>query len=158
MNQESLLQRFAHIRTWKKEGFEAPHKALVLLMALAHVQRNARWLSFRAVDGPLKGLIEQFGQGTATGNPEEPFWRLKNDSGLFWEIRGNVPAARKGDSDAPTGQELLDWNAEAGFTDDVYEALRQNPRWVVDLAEAVYGAHPVGNSREEVFRAVGLKL
>lgn len=156
MNHGTLLQKFAHIRTWKKEGLEAPHKAFVFLSALANVQRGSRWLSFRTMNEPLKRLIERYWEDRQTQLANEPFWRLRNDKGQFWEVRGNVPAGRLRDIDAPTEQELLDWDAKAGFTQDVYDALRQNPQWVIDVAETVYGEHPVGSSRDEVFRAVGL--
>jgi hypothetical protein len=38
------------------------------------------------------------------------------------------------------------------------DALRQNPQWVLDLANAIYAAHPVSPSRAEVFRSVALSL
>ena len=157
MTREALLAKFDSIRTWKKDGVEAPHKTLVLLMALAKAQAGTRWLSFTTVNEPLKRLIERFGKDRASYGVEDPFWRLKNDKGGFWEVR-NAPTDRLQEADAPTEQELLDWDAKAGFTQDVYDALRQNPQWVIDVAEAVYGEHPTGSSREEVFRAVGLSI
>ncbi len=156
MTHEALLARFAHIRTWKRDGFEVPHKTLVLLLALAKVQRGIRWLSFRTIDEPLKRLIEQFGEERHFYFPEEPFWRLKNDKPHFWDIR-NVHAGILQDIDPPGELELCEWDAQAGFTDDVYDALYRNPQWVLDVAQAIYSAHPVGGSREDVFRAVGLK-
>ena len=155
MTREALLKRFVSIRTWKKEGLEAPHKGLVLMMALAKVQAGTRWLSFTTVNEPLKKLIERFGKDRASYGVEDPFWRLKNDRGRFWEVR-KVPPDRLRDMAPPTEDELLEFRAEAGFTDEVYTELRQNPTWVVGLANAIYDAHPIGDAREEVFRAVGL--
>jgi|WetSurMetagenome_2_1015567.scaffolds.fasta_scaffold46647_3 hypothetical protein len=146
MTRRELFSKFDKIRTYRK-GSEAPHKALVLFMALAKVQSKTRWLSFPEV----QKLIERFGQTGA----HDPFWRLKNDRGHFWEVR-KVPPDRLRNTAPPSEEELLDFGAEAGFTEDVHTALQQNPAWVVSLANAIYDAHPVGTSREEVFRAVGL--
>ena len=143
MTREELFSKFDKIRTHRR----APHKALVLFMALAKVQSNTRWLSFPEV----KKLIERFGQDGA----HDPFWRLKNDRGRFWEVR-KVPPDRLRSVDPPSEEELLDFGAEAGFTEEVYNALSQNPRWIVGLAKKIYGDHQVGDSPEEVFRAVGL--
>lgn len=155
MTREALFKRFDRIRTHKKDDFEAPHKALVLLMALAKVLAGTRWLSFATVNEPLKKLIERFGKDRASYGVEDPFWRLKNDRGRFWEVR-KVPPDRLRNIAPPSEDELLDFGAEAGFTDEVHSALRQNPTWVISLANAIYDAHPVGDSREEVFKAVGL--
>ena len=57
MNREAMLRRFDGIRTYRRGGYETPHKALVLLYALAKVQAGTRWLAFRAVNEPLKKLI-----------------------------------------------------------------------------------------------------
>lgn len=156
MTHEALLARFAHIRTWKRDGFEPPHKTLVLLLALANARRGIRWLSFRTIDEPLKRLIERFGDRKHFYFPEEPFWRLKNDKPRFWDVM-NVPLSFQQDADPPAEMELREWDARAGFTDDVYSVLQRNPEWVLDLAEAIYSAHSIGGSREEVFRAVGLE-
>jgi putative restriction endonuclease len=155
MTREALFKRFDGIRTWKKEGLEAPHKGLVLMMALAKVQAGTRWLSFATVNEPLKKLIERFGKDRASYGVEDPFWRLKNDRGRFWEVR-KVPPDRLRNIAPPSEEELLDFGAEAGFTEEVYNTLSQNPRWIVDLAKKIYGDHQVGDSPEEVFRAVGL--
>jgi hypothetical protein len=150
MNKYELRERFRELSIYTNSGYKAPHKPLVLFKALAQVQHGPRWLPYSMV----KECLAQFGKDGAN----DPFWRLKNDPGLFWEVQGAVPAQRRGDIDAPTELELVDWRAEAGFTEDVRNVLLQNRKWIGDLAKFIFDEHTKGFAQEEMFRAAGLDL
>jgi hypothetical protein len=157
MTLETLLKKFDYIDTWKQDDYEKPHKAITLLYALAQFQARTHQLRFSAVEEPLRKLIGDFDRPTGSCQCVDPFWRLKNDTGHFWELRGNVPADRLLEINPPARRDLLKWKVSAEFTGEIQKALRENPQWVVELAEKIYRDHPVGTSREEVFKAVGLE-
>jgi putative restriction endonuclease len=157
MTLETLVERFGEVRTWKKDGVEAPHKPLLLLMALAKLQVGVRELSFVAVNEPLKKLIGKFGPQRTEYHSEFPFWRLKNDKGI-WELHGNEGFEHLLNRDQLTEDELLQYNVRGGFTHDVFEALKRNPDWVIEVARAILSAHFRGNLHKDIVRAVGLSL
>jgi putative restriction endonuclease len=46
---------------WKRGDQRAPHKPLLVLYALAELERGERWVSFREVDEKLQSLLVEFG-------------------------------------------------------------------------------------------------
>ena len=92
---EALLEAFAGVRTFAKKTQRAPHKHLLLLIALARVQRGEpRWIPYPVVLADLGELLARyspFGRRT----PENPYWRLRNDKGPLWEVRGTDELLRR---------------------------------------------------------------
>ncbi len=152
-----LLDRFGRIKVWKKDGVEAPHKPLLLLLALAKLQVGVRELPFAAVNEPLKKLLERFGPDRSLYHSKFPFWRLKNDKGI-WELHGNEGFERLLDRDQLTEDELLQYEVRGGFPHDVLEAFRRNPDWVVEVARAILSAHFRGDLHKDIVKSVGLTL
>lgn len=86
MPDDAVLRVFRSIRSWVRHDQRAPHKALLLLIALAQIQRDGgRWLSYPELEPKLRNLLSQFGPPRRTQHPEHPSWRLRNDG--IWEIR-----------------------------------------------------------------------
>jgi len=75
----SVLDRFESLSVWKRGTQRAPHKPLLVLYALAELERGHRWVSFRDVDRDLTELLDEFGPPRTRHHPEYPFWRLQND-------------------------------------------------------------------------------
>ncbi len=77
-----------HIETlsiWKQGDQRAPHKPLLLLLALGHYQRGGdRMIAFTAVEEHLKNMLMEFGPFRQSYHPEYPFWRLQSDG--IWEL------------------------------------------------------------------------
>lgn len=81
---EAILARFAAIRVWTRGGERAPHKALLLLYALAALQRREpRLIPFARLEEAVGRLLRDFGPPRST-NPAYPFWHLQSDG--VWEI------------------------------------------------------------------------
>ena len=87
MTPDEVRRAFNALRVWEKDGVRAPNKPLLLLLALAQIERGgSRWVHFRTIEKPLHKLLVDFGPhriGTKKGT-NYPFWYLKNDG--FWEI------------------------------------------------------------------------
>src|SRR2546425_7513075 len=86
ISQERVLDKIRRVRSWVRGDERAPHKLLLLLMALAKLQRGeGRWLDYGdEVDPKLKELLSDFGPHRRVLHPEHPFWRLQNDG--LWEV------------------------------------------------------------------------
>ena len=58
-----VLDVFDNIRRAQRAGVYAPHKPLLILLALARVQRGEpRLVEFTAIDTPLRKLLAEFGR------------------------------------------------------------------------------------------------
>lgn len=85
-----VLDAFENIRRAQRAGVYAPHKPLLLLLALARVQRGEpRLVEFSVVDEQLKKLLAEFGPSSAAKSRHYPFWHLATDgNGALWELSG----------------------------------------------------------------------
>jgi putative restriction endonuclease len=85
-----ILDAFEDIRRAQRAGVYAPHKPLLILLALARLQRGERRLvAFTEIDEPLKQLLAEFAPSSAAKLRHYPFWHLATDgSGALWELSG----------------------------------------------------------------------
>lgn len=118
---------------WSRRGVHAPHKPLLVLMALGSAIRGEdRLMSFASVEEPLRQLIKDFGPLRQQVHPEYPFWRLQMDG--FWEVRDAKSfGSRKSNTDPPISQ-LRERDAQAGFLPEIYAALSSNRLLASDCA------------------------
>lgn len=137
---DAILQPFSSLNVWKRGAQRAPHKPLLILLALSDLQHGKpRLTRFADVEQRLKSLVTNYGPPRNSYHPEYPFWRLKNDG--IWEVQcDDELIKRKGHSD-PKKSELLRTDAIGGFTLPVYNALKDNPSYVTELASNILMAH-----------------
>ena len=75
-----VLNAFDNIRRAQHAGVYAPHKPLLILLALGRVQRGEpRMAEFSALDAPLRALLGEFGPSSAAKSRHYPFWHLATD-------------------------------------------------------------------------------
>jgi len=85
MTKQQLLETIANLRIWKQGDKRAPHKPLLLLIALSRIQQNKqRLVLFSEIEKPLTELLTEFGPQRKSHHPEEPFHRLPKDG--IWEL------------------------------------------------------------------------
>jgi len=120
MNAEdsALLDRFAGINIWRRGDERAPHKPLLLLYALARLQRGEpRFVSFEELDEHVRHLLMEFGPPRKSFHPEYPFWHLQADG--LWEIPQldelNADLERRSRTNNPPKSVLKKVNAEGGL-------------------------------------------
>jgi len=76
----SLLSRFSSLNVWTRGSERAPHKPLLVLYALAELQRgHERMLRFIDIDDKLKALLREFGPSQKSHDLEYSCFRLTND-------------------------------------------------------------------------------
>ena len=92
MNREEFLTALDNLNVWKRGGVRAPHKPLLLLLALGRLSQDEnRLVRYEDVEARLRQLLERFGPPRQVTHPEFPFWHLQTDG--IWEIpdRDSLP-------------------------------------------------------------------
>ncbi len=157
MTREELIARFDDLNVWKRGDQRAPHKPLLLLLALGRVSRGEdRLMEFSAIESDLRELLEEFGPPSAPNTPHFPFWHLKTDR--VWEIEGLPGAEERAPGDTPRLGEMRD-RVRGGLVADIDAALRDDPSVIRELAEFLLAAHFPGSTyHEDIASAVGMEL
>lgn len=157
---EQVLAEVDQIRRALRRGVYAPHKPLMLLLALAHLQRGeARLQPFAAYDRELKALLTQFGPSSAPGSRHYPFWHLRTDgNGSLWDLKGPATLLERPPGATPNLGELRSAGIEAGFSPAVYEALRRDPGLLVEIAARLLTTTFPPSLHEDLIQVLGLDM
>lgn len=154
MKHDEFLRTLDRLNLWRRDGQRAPHKPLLLLLALGRVARGRdRLTRYRDIEGPLKALLVRFGPPRKSLHPEFPFGRLRTDG--LWEIPGDeaLPATTSGDLHS---RALIAHDAMGGFTEPLYELLLSNPRLVHEATQALLDGHFPRSLHDDIRTAAGL--
>ena len=150
---DSAVGAIERLRPWMRAGSQAPHKPLLLLIALRRVaEGRPRLVSFPEVEPELRELIGQFSNVESPANAGYPFWRLQTDG--LWEVESaNTFPTRASNNDPPL-RSLRDRPARGGFPPQLYAALRAEPAELTRLVNLVAGRFFAPG--DEVLRVVGM--
>jgi putative restriction endonuclease len=152
-----FLGILSNLQVWKNGDERAPHKPLLVLLALAEtVKRSQRFLPFSEIEQPLKNLLKNFGPTRAKHHPEYPFLRLQKDK--IWEVIADEPIHIKpGRGDAPP-KELKNKNAVGGFTKPIFDALQKDKNLVENIAKVILEQNFPESLHEEILNEIGLSF
>jgi putative restriction endonuclease len=155
MTPADLIEAFGQLKTGSRSGQRLPHKPLLVLLALGRWARGDRGpIPFANVEKPLTTLLQTYGP-RGSGNPQEPFWRLRRDG--VWELGGTDHLVAP---EAGTPPRLKDLRAgvTGQFSEHVRQALEADPGLVNRLARSVLEAHFPPSLQPDIADAVGLDL
>lgn len=152
---DELRARVAALSVWRQNGERAPHKPLLLLLALGRLAGGQRDLPFSAVEPALADLLRAFGPPRRP-QPELPFWWLRSDG--LWELSGTDGLTMRRGSRAPTLTSLREEDPVGRLPDEVRATLRARPALTAEIARALLDAHFPASLHDEVLDAVGLDL
>lgn len=155
-----VLNSFENIRRAQRAGIYAPHKPLLILLALARVQRGEpRLVEFATIDGPLRQLLAEFGPSSAAKSRHYPFWHLATDGhGALWDLSGPRGVLNRSAAATPSLGELRDHHIKGGFPTDIDEALRNIPGLLQAVALRVLDAYFPSTLHPDIAASVGLDL
>ncbi len=155
MHREKILERLRGLNVWKRDGERAPHKPLLVLLALGALSRGEpRLIPYKVIDKPLQDLLREFGPPRKSFHSEYPFWRLQNDG--IWELANTDGAeARKGQSDAKKS-ELLKHDVSGGFTQEVFQVISSDKNLLRSAANEVLESAFPDSYHDDILSAVGL--
>ena len=157
---QEFISQIEHINVWQKKDERAPHKPLLLIFALASVLNSkSRLIPYGEIQEKLKNLLIEFGPQRKIHHPELPFWRLQND-GNFWEVTASeeILAIHKSKSlnTNVSSKTLLTTNSEGGFSEPVFQFLKQNPSEVNRLVSQLLENHFPTTMHESILDAVSM--
>ncbi|ABM96819.1 phosphorothioated DNA-binding restriction endonuclease [Methylibium petroleiphilum] len=156
MGTDPIEARFEQLNVWRNGDKRAPHKPLLILLALASWQRGAREMRFAECEQKLGELIREFGPAAKAVHPEYPFWRLQNDG--LWVVEADQEMRTRQSNSDPLKSELRAAGARGHFFADVAEELERRPALIGRVAQRVLDAHFPETLHEDILAAVGLEV
>ena len=164
-NSTDWLRRVEGIRQWKRGQQRAPHKPLLLLHAIAQLRNDCiSRLPYAEVGPKLSGWLNEFGLPNRNQKPEQPFWRLQHDDGL-WSVDfsatvqsdvASEEALRK--SPELSNKALCDAEAVGSLTPDFADALLDDPVLMLDIVQFLLRANWPESLHSSICRSVRLDL
>ena len=138
-NEDDFLDRLDQVAVNKHKNQRAPHKPLLLLLALGRVLNGRdRLVAYAEIEKSLKKLLAEFGPPRKTIHPEQPFGHLRTDG--LWEIPddGNLPASSSG---TLLVSGLREQSAKGGFPESIFRLLQRNPKLVRNAVQLILEKH-----------------
>ncbi|RZF21700.1 hypothetical protein DAY19_08405 [Halobacteriovorax vibrionivorans] len=123
---EEFIQWYENINKARAKDYYAPHKPITILYALVKAASDVRWIEYNSDNEKLRSIIREFTKFTSSPKELDPLWRLKNDSKVykFWSsIPEKVILGASGIPSVTTAREN---NMMFGFSDEVYNKLKDN--------------------------------
>lgn len=155
LHSREILNRIREVNVWKRGEKRAPHKPLLILLALGRVMRGEdRLAPFADIEQKLRRLLEEFGLPGHSARPEYPFWYLQSEG--LWEIRGAENLARRSGNKEPLVSELRAHEIPGGFPEEIDRAFREDPLLAAEAALTVLQNHFPESLHAEILAAAGL--
>lgn len=152
---DDVLAQFRSLRVWQRGDERAPHKPLLLLLALGrYANGGERQISYADVDKPLKELLELFGPPRKSFHSEYPFWRLQNDG--IWELENaDEVEHRHGQTDAKKS-ELIKHGVTGGLKPDLYKRIVDDKLLIKQVATELLDQSFPDSLHQDILETVGL--
>lgn len=160
MTADEVIRAFEGIRRAQSDGRYAPHKPLLILLALARVQHGEpRMMPLAVVESKLKSLLAEFGPSGSERTRHLPFWHLQSDNGgALWNVAGPAALLARPVGVTPNLGELRQEGVLAGFSREVQAALKQNPALLQQVARRVFDLFFPATLHGDIAAEVGLNL
>jgi putative restriction endonuclease len=157
MTSDQIRERFSDLNVWKQGDQRAPHKPLLLLLALARAGRGEdRLMSFAEIEAPLKDLLGEFGPPRRSHHAHLPFWHLQTDG--IWEIV-SLPVPAPGTiGDTPAVTLMRAGNVRGGLVEEIHSAIVQDKGLLREAALTLLETSFPETLHGEIANAVGLEL
>ncbi len=149
-----FLDRIERLGVMNQKGMRAPHKPLLLLLALGRVLAGHERLEFYAVlENPLKRLLVLYGPPRKRLRPEAPFGWLRTDD--LWDIPddGRLSVNSWGTLNRSG---LIRHAAQGGFPEDIFRLLRRDPDLVRRAAQLLLDRHFPRSLHERILASVNI--
>ena len=157
MQRQELTDKFRGLTVWKNGGQRAPHKPLLVLLALGYLQREGRReLAYAEIEGPMKKLLEDFGPPRQSYHPEYPFFHLQSDGvwALTTEAGIQLPLDRK----YPSAGVFREYGVKGGFPEPLLRTFQEDPEAIREVADLLLSAHFPPTYHDDILQSVGLDL
>ena len=152
-----FLENLRNIQQWARGSRRAPHKPLLLLVALARIQHeDEQFVSFADIDDPLANLLHVYGPPSKVSRPKthEPFSRLTGDS--LWELRTQSGCVI--DSTVNFGRrQLINDGIVGGFPDEIFQLLVSDTQLVQNAIRFLLESNWPNSMHESILESIGIE-
>jgi putative restriction endonuclease len=149
-------KNFGSFRQWGKGGARAPHKPLMLLIALGRYQNGIKEFTYSDIEDELTRLLVEYGPQRKVYKPEEPFWRLGNADGTF--VFSNHQGIRIHKDGGVGKSQLRSRGVTCQFNQEVKTEFDKVPQSIVDVALELINTHFEPSYLEDVLDDVGISI
>lgn len=154
MNKTEIIERFSKLNVYHRGHRRAPHKPLLLLIAISKLQQGKINLPYEEIEIALKPLLSAYAPPVSGRHqPELPYWHLQSDK--LWEIEGaaNLPRQKGG---FPNMAGLR--QSSGKLPQEVRHCLQQDQSLVIQLVKTLLNTHFPESLHEDILASVGLSL
>ncbi len=153
---EKILKLFGALNTHIQDGKRAPHKPLLVLLALARILREElQPIAYCDVEADLKRLLQRFGRpANASPKPHFPFWRLQHDN--IWMIPERDQIRMTASND-PFATDLKSAGAHGQFIPPLQEALANSRILTLQVVFNILNDHFPASRHDDILAAAGFK-
>lgn len=150
---ETVLRKIARLNTFRRGDRRAPHKPLLLLIAIGARMHGKRSLPFAEVEARLMPLLRAYAPPVAGRHqPELPYWYLMSDG--LWKVEGADALPRQ----AGGFPRMRPLRATAGQLDDELAAIvESDPLTTELLVEQLLAEFFPPTMHEDIMAAVGIE-
>ncbi len=155
MTSERFLYLLSNLQVWSRAGERAPHKPLLLLLAMGNLSRGKpRLLPYRDIAVRLHNLLVRFGPPRRGHQPQprHPIYRLPRDH--LWELHGDVPPETR--DGTPSHQALLKSNVSVGLREEVHSLLVAHPEALWMGAQYLLDSYFAESLHDDLVADVGI--
>lgn len=154
MQPEDLLNRVEKLNTYRNGDRRAPHKPLLLLVAISQLLQGHRRLSFADVEAQLLPLLKAYAPPVLSRHqPELPYWHLRSDG--LWDVEdaSQFPRQKGG---FPRMAAIR--SSMGGLPDDVAGLLESDAGFVSTVVRALLEEHFPPSVHDDILASVGLDI
>ncbi len=152
MSHELIRANFNAIKVWKRKGSQAPHKPLLILLAIKYIADGKRWIEFKDLAQKLEKLLDDFSPESKVSNPHYPFWRLQADG--IWEVHPQDYFETNSSGDV-SAKQLLQHNAYGGFKDYIADVFIKDSKFALEIAQQILEKHFEWQARQALIKKFG---
>ncbi|MDZ7716171.1 MAG: HNH endonuclease [Balneolaceae bacterium] len=153
MNRKEIIEKFQTLTVWQNGDQRAPHKPLLVLLALSYLQnKDQRLLAYPSIEGKLEELLLEFGTPRNASNTHYPFWRLQNEG--IWGVERAEELIVNASGDVKK-TDLREKNISAGFTKEVYAILKNDTALASEIGMNILASHFPDTIHEDIIHETG---
>lgn len=153
MDPQEIRGHFDALTVWRHGDRRAPHKPLLVLLALGYLQNeNQRLLEYPKIEEKLEELLTEFGTPRNATNTHYPFWRLRKEG--IWEVERAKELTVNTSGDVKK-TELRTKNIRAGFTEEVYDLLKNDTALASEIGMNILASHFPDTIHEDIIHETG---
>ena len=154
MDHQQFLDQIKHLNVNKSGDRRAPHKPLLLLIAIAKLLHGQHDITFTEIEKQLAPLLHTYAPPVkGRHQPELPYWHLKSDN--LWRINGadDLPRQAGGFPKIPALRKT-----SGHLTQSFAEALLSSTVLTEQVVQSLLVDHFPVSLHDDIIAAVGLDL